>query len=80
MNPVVSGKTRAIQDIIEDNGVKSMGVIIHGDAALAGQGVVYESLQFQDLKGYSCGGIVHIVINNQIGFTTTPREARSSKI
>lgn len=57
---------------------KIMGVLIHGDAALAGQGVVYESLQFQDLKGYSIHGVVHIVINNQIGFTTTPREARSS--
>lgn len=79
VNPVVYGKTRAIQDFEKDKTAeKAIGVLIHGDAALAGQGVVYESLQFQDLRGYSCGGIIHVVINNQIGFTTTPREARSS--
>ena len=74
VNPVVAGKTRAFQDFEKDiNKEKVLGVLIHGDAALAGQGVVYESLQFQDLRGYSVGGIIHIVINNQIGFTTTPR-------
>ena len=79
VNPVVSGKTRAFQDFDQDaKKEKVIGVLIHGDAALAGQGVVYESLQFQDLRGYTVGGIIHIVINNQIGFTTTPREARSS--
>lgn len=79
VNPVVSGKTRAFQDFDQDTKKdKVVGVLIHGDAALAGQGVVYESLQFQDLRGYTVGGIIHIVINNQIGFTTTPREARSS--
>jgi 2-oxoglutarate dehydrogenase E1 component len=52
---------------------------MHGDAAFAGQGIVYETIQFQDLKGYSTGGVIHIVVNNQIGFTTTPREARTGK-
>lgn len=79
VNPVVYGKARAFQDFEKDvNKDKILGILVHGDAALAGQGVVYESLQFQDLRGYSCGGIIHIVINNQIGFTTTPKEARSS--
>ena len=79
VNPVVYGKARAFQDFdLDVHKDKVLGVLIHGDAALAGQGVVYESLQFQDLRGYSIGGVIHIVINNQIGFTTTPREARSS--
>lgn len=79
VNPVVNGKVRAYQDFEKDfDKEKVLGVLVHGDAAVAGQGVVYESLQFQDLRGYACGGIIHIVINNQIGFTTTPREARSS--
>jgi 2-oxoglutarate dehydrogenase E1 component len=51
--------------------------VVHGDAALCGQGVVYESLQMADLKGFSPQGVVHVVVNNQIGFTTTPREFRS---
>ena len=77
MDPLVYGSTRAIQ---EDDGDKkrSLGVVIHGDAALAGQGIVYESLGFQDLHDYSTGGIIHIVLNNQIGFTTTPNQGRSS--
>ena len=52
--------------------IRTMGVLIHGDAALAGQGIVYESLQMENLKAYSSKGIIHIVANNQIGFTTTP--------
>lgn len=51
--------------------------MIHGDAAFAGQGVVYESLQFQNLNDYTSGGVIHIISNNQIGFTTTPKDART---
>lgn len=53
-------------------------MLIHGDAAFAGQGVVYESIQMQDLKNYTVGGTIHIIVNNQIGFTTTPNKARSA--
>ncbi len=52
-------------------------MILHGDAAHAGQGVVYETYQFQDLKQYTTGGVIHIITNNQIGFTTAQRDARS---
>ena len=55
-----------------------MGVLMHGDAAVTGQGIVYEALQFQDLVDYSTGGIIHIVMNNQLGFTTPPWQGRSS--
>lgn len=55
-----------------------MGVLIHGDAAVAGQGIVYESLQLQDLVNYTTGGVIHIVMNNQVGFTTNPWQGRSS--
>lgn len=57
---------------------KAMGVLVHGDAAVAGQGIVYESLQLQDLVDYTTGGIIHIVMNNQVGFTTNPWQSRSS--
>lgn len=55
-------------------------VIVHGDAALAGQGVVYETLQMEKLTGYSTCGTIHVVFNNQLGFTAGPREGRSSKL
>ena len=54
-----------------------MGVLLHGDAAFAGQGIVYENLQMQDLEGYTSKGVIHIVINNQIGFTTCPSQSRT---
>ncbi|KAJ9056447.1 2-oxoglutarate dehydrogenase E1 component [Entomophthora muscae] len=80
VNPVVLGKTRAIQFYSNDLEEKkrSVGVLIHGDAAFAGQGVVYETFGFHELPSYTTGGTIHIVINNQIGFTTDPRFSRST--
>lgn len=79
-DPVVLGKTRAIQHYNKDetNFDTAMGVLLHGDAAFAAQGVVYETMGFESLPAYSTGGTVHIVVNNQIGFTTDPRFARST--
>lgn len=79
VNPVLMGVARAKQRIKKDNsGKKTLAVMIHGDASFAGQGVVYELLNLSQLKGYSVGGAVHIILNNQIGYTTNPTEARSS--
>jgi len=80
VNPVVEGIVRAKQTRIGDNKEhkKIMPVLIHGDAAFAGQGIVAETLNLSQLSGYRTGGTIHIIINNQIGFTTTPEEARSS--
>ncbi|KAG9239512.1 mitochondrial putative 2-oxoglutarate dehydrogenase [Amylocarpus encephaloides] len=79
-DPVVLGKTRAIQHYNNDekNHTTAMGVLLHGDAAFAAQGVVYECLGFHSLPAYSTGGTIHLVVNNQIGFTTDPRFARST--
>jgi 2-oxoglutarate dehydrogenase E1 component len=79
-DPVVLGKTRAIQHYNNDETTHTtaMGVLLHGDAAFAAQGVVYECLGFHSLPAYSTGGTIHIVVNNQIGFTTDPRFARST--
>lgn len=79
-DPVVLGKTRAIQHFNNDEKAHTtaMGVLLHGDAAFAGQGVVYESMGFYSLPAYSTGGTIHIVVNNQIGFTTDPRFSRST--
>jgi 2-oxoglutarate dehydrogenase E1 component len=79
-DPVVLGKTRAIQHYNNDekNHTTAMGVLLHGDAAFAAQGVVYETMGFHSLPAYSTGGTIHIVVNNQIGFTTDPRFARST--
>lgn len=79
-DPVVLGKTRAIQHYKSDVGEfkKAMGILIHGDAAFSAQGVVYETMGLHALPLYSTGGTVHIIINNQIGFTTDPRFARST--
>jgi 2-oxoglutarate dehydrogenase E1 component len=80
VNPVVLGKTRAQQAIRDDldNKKEVLPVLIHGDAAFAGQGVVWESLSLSGVNGYDTGGCIHFIINNQIGFTTSPRFARSS--
>ncbi len=79
VDPVVEGITRAKIDEVH-HGDKNViaPILIHGDASIAGQGVVYEVLQMQDLKGYTTGGTIHLVINNQIGFTTDYLDARSS--
>ncbi|KAG7664748.1 KGD1 [[Candida] subhashii] len=77
---VVLGKTRAIQQYKNDVGEfkKAMPVLLHGDAAFAGQGVVYETMGFANLPAYSTGGTIHVIVNNQIGFTTDPRFSRST--
>jgi 2-oxoglutarate dehydrogenase E1 component len=79
VDPVVAGKVRARQDMAGDTkGRRSvMGIMLHGDAAFAGQGVVYETLAMSQLIGYRTGGSIHIVTNNQIGFTTVPAHAYS---
>jgi len=81
IDPVVEGKTRARQRIRGDSEERRrvMALLVHGDAALAGQGIVAETLNFSQLPGYQTGGTVHFVINNQIGFTTEPRDARSTR-
>ncbi|MBC2603619.1 2-oxoglutarate dehydrogenase E1 component [Puniceicoccus vermicola] len=80
VNSVVEGKARARQRIIGDLERKQVvPILIHGDAAIAGQGVVAEVCNFSKLKGYRTGGTIHIVVNNQIGFTTDPSDARSSR-
>ncbi len=80
VNPVVLGKTRAQQAIRDDlkKHEQVLPVLIHGDAAFAGQGIVWECLGLSGVPGYSTGGCIHFVINNQIGFTTSPQFARSS--
>ena len=79
VNPVALGRTRAKQDRAEDTKrQEAMTILIHGDAAFAGEGVVQETLNLSQLKGYSTGGTLHVIINNQIGFTTEPDEGRSS--
>eukprot|EP01129_Flabellula_baltica_P014572 TRINITY_DN700_c0_g1_i3.p1 TRINITY_DN700_c0_g1~~TRINITY_DN700_c0_g1_i3.p1 ORF type:complete len:1000 (-),score=261.71 TRINITY_DN700_c0_g1_i3:30-3029(-) len=77
VNPVVEGKVRAKQIYAGDEKrEKVMSILIHGDASYAGQGVVYESMTLSNLKSYSTGGTIHIIINNQIGFTTNPNDSR----
>ncbi len=79
VNPVVMGRVRAKQEMIGDAGhSRVMGVLMHGDAAFAGQGVVAETLGMSELRGHRTGGTVHIIVNNQIGFTTSPNYSRSS--
>ena len=80
VNPVVEGSVRARQERRHDaQGRQVLPVLVHGDASFAGQGVVMETLQLSQTRGYGTGGTVHIVVNNQVGFTTSdPRDARST--
>jgi 2-oxoglutarate dehydrogenase E1 component len=82
VNPVVLGKVRANQTARDDLGkgqhVQVLPILLHGDAAFAGQGIVWECLGFSGIKGYNTGGCIHFIVNNQVGFTTSPQFARSS--
>src|SRR5262245_29063019 len=79
VDPVVVGRVRAKQQRLRDfKHEHVLGVLIHGDAAFARQGLVSETLNLSELHGYRTGGTVHIIVNNQIGFTATPQEARST--
>ncbi|HLW66748.1 MAG TPA: 2-oxoglutarate dehydrogenase E1 component [Gemmataceae bacterium] len=80
VNSVVEGRTRAKQEQFHDSQRKrGIPLLIHGDAAFSGQGSVYETLNLSNLDGYTTGGTLHVVINNQIGFTTSPHNGRSSQ-
>ena len=78
--PVVVGRVRAkqYQHNDTDERLSVLGIVLHGDAAFAGQGIVAETFDFSDLKGYKTGGTIHVIVNNQIGFTTSPNYSRSS--
>ncbi len=79
VDPVVAGRTKAKQvQAGDEEGTCVVPVVLHGDAAFAGQGIVAETLNLSQLRGYSTGGTFHVIVNNQIGFTTTPVEARST--
>ncbi|MEQ8818670.1 MAG: 2-oxoglutarate dehydrogenase E1 component [Sumerlaeia bacterium] len=80
VNPVVQGRVRGKQRRLNDmERVRVMPLLIHGDAAFAGQGIVAEILNYSQLKGYATGGTIHVIVNNQIGFTTSPEEGRSTR-
>lgn len=79
INPVALGRMRAKQDRAGDRGERGMALLIHGDAAFAGEGIIQETLNLSQLAAYETGGTLHVIVNNQIGFTTSPEEARSTK-
>lgn len=77
---IIEGEVRARQTALKDDSRKKVvPILVHGDAAISGQGVVYETLQMNALQGYTTGGTIHIIVNNQVGFTATPEEGRSTK-
>ena len=80
VDPVLEGIVRAKQDLLDkgEDGFTVLPVLVHGDAAFAGQGVVAETLNLSQLRGYRTGGTVHLIVNNQVGFTTSPAAARST--
>ncbi len=80
VDPVVLGKVRATQTMRDDltDHVQVLPILLHGDAAFAGQGIVWECLGFSGIRGYNTGGCIHFIVNNQVGFTTSPQFARSS--
>ena len=78
VNGVLEGIVRAKQDFKPIASFTVLPILVHGDAAMAGQGVVIETLQMSQLRGYRTGGTIHVVVNNQVGFTTLPRDARTS--
>lgn len=78
VNGVLEGIVRAKQDLKPIGSFTTLPILIHGDAAMAGQGVVYETMQMSQLRGYRTGGTIHVIVNNQVGFTTLPHDARSS--
>src|SRR5699024_1926476 len=85
VNTVVAGQTRAAQDSRDEKGYpihdvdKAMSVLIHGDAAFIGEGIVPETLNLSKLKGYKTGGSLHVIANNLVGFTTDRKESRSTR-
>jgi len=83
VNPVVEGRTRAKQDRLGvehgEAARRVLPLLIHGDAAFIGQGIVSETLNMSGLEGYSTGGTIHVIVNNQVGFTTNPRDSRSTR-
>ena len=79
VNPVVLGRVRAkLEELYENDQKKIVPILVHGDAAISGQGIVYEIVNMANLDGYGTGGTVHVVLNNQVGFTANYRESRSS--
>jgi len=79
INTVVQGRVRAKQDRYRDfDRLRTVALLVHGDAAFAGQGIVAETLNMSELEAYHVGGTIHVIVNNQVGFTTSPRDARST--